>query len=91
MNEKIKDLAISTGIYDCIIDPYDIVGDGNPNSSVFFDLERFAEQIILECANIALREDHDPYECILKHFGIATVDDLDDQLRNRSTYFGNDV
>jgi hypothetical protein len=32
--------------------------------------ERFVEAIIRECANIALREDHDPYECILKHFGI---------------------
>jgi|688.fasta_scaffold1611016_2 hypothetical protein len=30
----------------------------------------FAELIVRECANIALREDHDPYECILKHFGI---------------------
>jgi len=31
---------------------------------------RFAESIVRECANIALREDHDPYECILKHFGV---------------------
>jgi len=31
---------------------------------------RFAESIVKECANIALREDHDPYECILKHFGV---------------------
>ena len=33
-------------------------------------IEKFAELIIIECANIALREDHDPYECILKHFGV---------------------
>ena len=32
--------------------------------------QKFAELIIRECANIAMREDHDPYECILKHFGI---------------------
>jgi hypothetical protein len=35
-----------------------------------FDKEKFAELIVRECANIALREDHDPYECILAHFGI---------------------
>ena len=34
-------------------------------------LEKFAALIIEECANIALREDHDPYECILKHFGVG--------------------
>jgi hypothetical protein len=33
-------------------------------------VERFALLIILECANIALREEHDPYECIRKHFGV---------------------
>ena len=31
---------------------------------------RFAEMIVMECANIALREEHDPYECIKKHFGV---------------------
>jgi hypothetical protein len=30
----------------------------------------FAESIIRMCADIALREQHDPYECILKHFGL---------------------
>jgi hypothetical protein len=25
---------------------------------------------VKECANVALREDHDPYECILSHFGL---------------------
>ena len=33
-------------------------------------LEKFAELIIQECAEIALREDHEPYDCILKHLGI---------------------
>ena len=33
-------------------------------------IEAFAEKLIIECATIALLEDHDPYECILKHFGI---------------------
>ena len=44
------------------------------------------ELIIRECADIALRENHDPYECILKHFGLDTVNDT---LRRRSTYYGN--
>lgn len=32
--------------------------------------KKFAELIIKECAEIALREDHDPSDCILGHFGI---------------------
>ena len=31
---------------------------------------KFAEVIIRECAELALRENHDPYECILNHFGL---------------------
>ena len=34
------------------------------------DADMFAELIIRECADIALREEHDPYECIKKHFGV---------------------
>ena len=34
------------------------------------EVEKFAESIIRECADIALREEHDPYECIKKHFGV---------------------
>ena len=33
-------------------------------------LEKFTELIVRECANIALREDHEPDECILHHFGL---------------------
>ena len=50
------------------------------------DVFAFGETIIRTCAEIALREEHDPYECILKHFGLETVDST---LRARSTYFGN--
>jgi hypothetical protein len=32
--------------------------------------EKFAELIVRECANVALREDHEPDECILRHFGV---------------------
>lgn len=52
------------------------------------DVFTFAETIIRTCAEIAMREEHDPYECILKHFGLETVDST---LRARSTYFGNDL
>ena len=34
------------------------------------ELEKFAELIVWECAAIALREDHEPSECILRHFGV---------------------
>ena len=33
-------------------------------------IDMFAELIVRECAGIALREDHDPSDCILKHFGV---------------------
>jgi hypothetical protein len=70
MNERIKELAEQARIEE--------YGE--------FDKQLFAELIINECASIALREEHDPYECILKHFGI---DSVSNQLRKRSTYFGN--
>ena len=50
------------------------------------DVFAFAETLIRTCAEIAMREEHDPYKCILKHFGLETVDST---LRNRSTYYGN--
>lgn len=34
------------------------------------DVSAFAHLIIKECAEIALREEHDPSDCILKHFGV---------------------
>lgn len=49
MNERIRDLAITGGIYDCICDPYDKLKNGDPYSSVMVDLERFAEKIVREC------------------------------------------
>ena len=33
-------------------------------------MQKFAEAIVRECAAIALREDHEPSECILRHFGV---------------------
>ena len=60
MNDRIRELAEqceSFGSWD--------------NKTYSFDKEKFAKLIILECANIALREEHDPYECIKKHFGLT--------------------
>ena len=43
-----------------------------PGDVIFYDMfnQRFAELIVKECADIALREDHDTYECIKSHFGV---------------------
>ena len=33
-------------------------------------IERLIQLTVLKCADIAMREDHDPAECIKKHFGV---------------------
>ena len=45
-------------------------------------LDLFAELIVKECASLVV----DDY-VILEHFGL----DVNETLRNRSTYFGNDI
>ena len=40
------------------------------DGQLHFDTQKFSELIIRECADIAMREDHDPAECIKKHFGV---------------------
>ena len=64
MNERIKLLAELSKT------PKTMMVDGVLQSVVTIDAERFAKLIVQECAAIALREDHDPSECILKHFGL---------------------
>jgi hypothetical protein len=66
MNERIQELILKATE---TVDVY------NPDTGIthyreFFDKEKFADMIIRECSDIALREDHDPHECIKKHFGI---------------------
>ena len=51
-NTRIRKLAVETGIYDCITDPYDALKNGDEYSSVMPDLERFAKLIIKECITI---------------------------------------
>ena len=63
MNQRLEDLMYQAGLtaqgsWDSM-DPYDQQA-----------VERFAELIVRECANVALREDHEPDECILRHFGV---------------------
>lgn len=43
-------------------------GDGYIFSDEAF--VKFVEAIIRECAGVAMREDHEPSECILNHFGL---------------------
>lgn len=84
MNERIKELALEAMTY----------VTHNPkanklNSGDMFD-EKFAELIVRECAEIA--DKAEPYKAsdlIKQHFGVEL--DVNETLRNRSTYFGNDI
>ena len=49
MNPQIRELAISSGIYDSLCDPYDSHNTGDAHGSVMDDLEKFAELIVREC------------------------------------------
>jgi hypothetical protein len=72
MNKQlIRDLAITGGIYDCLTDPYDKLCNGDHNSSVMVDLERFAEKIVRECIRIDVENrDAAPGVAIAKYFGV---------------------
>jgi hypothetical protein len=63
MNERIRELTEQAGF---------VLWDGAVDWASNYDdeLEKFAELIVRECANVALREDHEPDECILRHFGV---------------------
>lgn len=75
---KIKQLAVSSGIYDCITDPWDSLKNGDQYSSVMPDLEKFARLIIEECTSITLDYKNDQHyqgwldyrDEIKKHFEI---------------------
>jgi len=49
MNKRIEELAVSSGIYDSLCDPYDALKNGDYYSSIKIDLEKFAELIVKEC------------------------------------------
>ena len=42
MNKRIEELAVSSGIYDSLCDPYDALKNGDYYSSIKVDLEKFA-------------------------------------------------
>jgi hypothetical protein len=83
MNELIKQLAKQSGIQmfeDKSFGWSVLAGTDN-------NLKKFAELIVKECAEICLEaNDH---KNILRHFGVEL--DVNETLRNRSTYFGNDI
>jgi hypothetical protein len=95
MNEQIRELAKETGIYDCLCDPYDKYNTGDAHGSVMDDLERFAELIIQDCVAVCdaygMPDGTSPTAALLsaaikRKFGI---EDVNESLRRRSTYFGN--
>ena len=61
MNERIRELLVKAR---------KSTKEGKWNAPTAVWAEKFAELIVQECADIALREEHDPYECIKKHFGV---------------------
>ena len=86
MNERIKELAEQAGL------------EYNFDPMLWLKHEKFAELIVQECVGVVeggrFLHDQAPTalfakECssaIKRHFGVETVDDT---LRTRSTYFGN--
>jgi hypothetical protein len=64
MHAKIEKIALESGI---------ALGNNVAEGSRRELLNKFALSIVKECADIALREDHDPYECILKEFGVGSM------------------
>ena len=86
MNERIKELAEQATTY---VDP-----SANDGVCWDFDKEKFAELIVKECmewcdAHATINGTAQQVrDSIKQHFG---VEDIDTQLRNRSTYFGNDL
>jgi hypothetical protein len=71
MNERIRELAEQAGyyLYD-LTETHECKTVETDSTDEWITLEKFAELIVRECANVALREDHEPDECILRHFGV---------------------
>jgi hypothetical protein len=74
MNERIRELAISTGIYDSLCDPYDSHNTGDAHGSVIDDLEKFAELIVRECISSVGSQADKAY--LKKHFGLQVESDI---------------
>ena len=87
MNERIRDLKEQALIWSVeTLDP-DALNDNEWGVAID---AKFAELIVRECAEIA--DKAEPYKAsdlIKQHFGVEL--DVNETLRNRSTYFGNDI
>ena len=87
MNERIRDLKEQALIWAVeTLDP-DALNDNEWGVAID---AKFAELIVRECAEIA--DKAEPYKAsdlIKQHFGVEL--DVNETLRNRSTYFGNDI
>jgi len=81
MNNKIKELAKQATIR-----KFD--GTGTDIGKLVLDEQKFAELIVRECIDTAFHRGHPDLEFLLKHFGVEESG-INQQLRNRSTYFGN--
>jgi hypothetical protein len=68
MNKRIEELALECGAWNQVYDQKRFMVDGN------FDIERFAELIVQECAKVADVADENKCEWIggniLTHFGV---------------------
>ncbi len=61
MNERIRELMEEAGIYDFVVE----------SMGINEEMEKFAELIVRECANVAAdHEALDIYEEIREHFGV---------------------
>ena len=71
MNERIKNLAIQSGITRILNEHAHEYGNGMFENTPYPELEKFAELIVRECANVAADHDAlDIYEEIREHFGV---------------------
>ena len=70
--ELIRDLAMTGGIYDCLRDPYDKLGNGDYYSSIMVDLDRFTEKIVQECMDVVAKKCASPtaYQALAEHWGV---------------------
>jgi len=77
MNERLKELMLEAGYA-----APEMAGRAN----------KLAKLIVRECADIATINSHQWHSAgrfVLTHFGVEL--DVNETLRNRSTYFGNDI
>ena len=78
MNERFNELRLDAGISQLKDDPRLVVIDRKGNViDPLIGLQKFAELIIAECANVAAEHDAlDIYEEIREHFGIDSSDNI---------------